>query len=150
MRIGDILLGRVTRDGREVDLGLLVIRVFGGLALALAHGWGKLPPSERFITRVAEGMGLPAPELFAWLAGIAEFGGGILLALGLVTRPAAFLVLGNMMFVAFIAHAGDSFAQREKALLFLVIALLFLIAGPGRYSIDAAIRGSRADGEPHF
>lgn len=138
MGIAEIALGRRTREGREVDQGLLLLRVFGGLALALAHGWGKFPPSERFVARVME-MGFPAPEVFAWLAGFAELGGGLLLALGLLTRPAAFLVLGNMFFVVLIAHAGDTFVQREKALLFGTIALVVLLTGPGRYSIDALL-----------
>lgn len=123
---------------RRVDLGLLLLRVFAGLALALSHGIGKVPPSERFVVRVA-GMGLPAPELFAWLAATAEFVAGLLLALGLLTRPAAFLVAGNFVVVAGLAHAGDSFGEREKPLLFLAIALLYLFAGPGRYSLDAML-----------
>lgn len=121
------------------DLGLLLLRVIAGLALALAHGMGKVPPSERFIGRVAE-MGLPGPELFAWLAATAEFGGGILLALGLLTRPAALLICGTMLVVALLAHAGDPFGDREKAVLFGAIALLYLLAGAGRYSLDALIR----------
>ncbi len=128
-----------------MDLGLLILRVFAGLALSLAHGIGKVPPSDRFIDRVA-GMGLPAPELFAWLAGAAEFGAGLLLALGLLTRPAAFLIVGNFVVVAGLAHAGDAFGDREKPLLFLTIALLYLFAGPGRYSLDAALFRGRDAG----
>ena len=120
-------------------MGLLAVRVIGGLALALAHGRGKMPPSEGFIGRVGE-MGFFAPELFAWMAATAEFGGGILLALGLLTRPAALLVCGNMVVVALMAHAGDPFGDREKAVLFGAIALLCLLAGAGRYSLDAFIR----------
>lgn len=124
------------------DLGLLLLRVIAGASLALAHGLGKVPPSERFIGRVAE-MGLPAPELFAWVAATAEFGGGILLVLGLLTRPAAFLICGTMVIVALLAHAGDPFGDREKAVLFGAIGLLFLLAGPGRYSLDAWIGRAR-------
>ena len=123
---------------RRVDLGLLILRVFAGLALSLSHGIGKVPPSDRFIDRVA-GMGLPAPELFAWLAGAAELGAGLLLALGLLTRPAAFLIAGHFVVVAGLAHAGDGFGDRERPLLFLTIALLYLFAGPGRFSLDAVL-----------
>lgn len=135
----DLLFSRATTNSRAADLGLLILRVITGLALAWAHGMGKVPPSERFIGRVAD-MGLPAPEVFAWLAATAEFGGGILLALGLLTRPAALLICGNMVIVALIAHAGDPFGDREKAVLFGAIALMYLLAGAGRFSVDALLR----------
>jgi putative oxidoreductase len=121
------------------DAGLLILRLFAGLALALAHGIGKLPPGEGFIGMI--GQTLPAPALFAWLAGIAETFGGFLLAIGLFTRPAALLVALNMTGAVVVAHLDDPFLGMEKALLFLVIAVAFLLTGPGRYSIDAIIRG---------
>jgi putative oxidoreductase len=140
-RLRGLLLSGATTDSRAADLGLLILRVFAGLALALAHGLGKVPPSDRFIVGVAE-MGLPFPGLFAVLAATAEFGGGLLLALGLLTRPAAFLVAGNMLIVSVLAHAGDPFGVREKPILFGAVALLFLLAGAGRYSLDAMLRSS--------
>lgn len=136
MRAKDILFGTATTDSRAADLGLLILRVFAGLSLALAHGWDKVPPSGGWISRVGE-MGLPAPELFAWLSGFAELGGGLLLALGLLTRPAALLVVLNMATAVLLGHAGDPFGAREKALLFGVVALMYLLAGAGRYSLDA-------------
>jgi putative oxidoreductase len=128
------------------DVGLLLLRVFTGLALAIAHGWDKVPPSARFISRVGE-MGLPAPELFAWLAALAEFGGGLLLALGLFTRPVALYVVAHFVIVVTLAHAGDPFGPRERPLLFGFIALLFALAGPGRYSLDALLNRRRGVGE---
>ena len=121
------------------DAGLLILRVFTGLALALAHGRGKVPPSDRFVGMV-EGFGFPAPEFFAWASGFAELGCGLLLAAGLLTRPAALLVALNMLVVVFFGHAGQSFGEREKPLLFLVIAVTFLLIGAGRYSVDALLR----------
>jgi putative oxidoreductase len=85
MQTKNFLFGGTTTGSTAAEVGLLVLRVFTGLALALAHGWNKVPPSERFVARVGE-MGLPAPELFAWLSAAAEFGGGLLLALGLSRR----------------------------------------------------------------
>src|SRR5690606_24769226 len=75
-------------NAKATDLGLLVFRLYAGLALTYFHGMGKVPPSPGFVGRV-EGMGLPAPEIMAWLAAAAEAGGGILLAAGLLTRPVA-------------------------------------------------------------
>ena len=124
--------------GLTVDAGLLALRVFAGVALALAHGLGKLPPSARFVGGVAE-MGFPAPGLFAWAAGLSEFAGGLLLALGLLTRPAAFFILVTMAVAAFIREAGNPFGERELALLYGGVALLYLLAGPGRLSLDAVV-----------
>lgn len=139
MRTTDLLFGGNVNQ-RTTDFGLLILRVFGGLALALAHGWGKVPPKPRFVGMLG-GMGLPAPEFFAWLVMLAEFGGGLLIALGLLTRPAALLVIGNFTVVVLLAHAGDPFGERELPLFFLVIALTLLFTGAGRYSVDAALRG---------
>ncbi len=135
----DLLFGGAGGGSRAADAGLLLLRVFVGLGLALAHGLGKLPPSERFLAGVAE-MGFPFPVLFGWAAGLAEFGGGLLLAVGLLTRPAALFVGVTMVVAAFIRQAGSPFGERELALLYLAPALLFLLAGGGRYALDAVLR----------
>jgi putative oxidoreductase len=126
---------RGPEPGRDRDIGALILRVFAGLALALAHGIGKMPPSEQFIRVVAE-MGFPSPEAFAWAAGIAELAGGLLLAIGLLTRPAAIVIAITMLVAAILGEAGNPFVERERALLFGVIAIYFVLAGPGRYSVD--------------
>jgi putative oxidoreductase len=134
------LLFGVPLNARTTDIGLLVLRLFAGLALALAHGWGKVPPQPGFVGMI-EGMGVPAPGIAAWGAAIAEFGGGLLIAAGLLTRPAALLVFVHFTVVVLLAHAGDPFDARELAMFFWFTALLYLLAGPGRYSVDAAIAG---------
>lgn len=118
------------------DWGLLSLRVFAGLALALAHGVGKVPPSAGFMEGVAR-MGFPAPALFAWAAAITESVGGLLLAVGLLTRPAAIFILINMLVASFLVQAGDPFLERELALLYAGVAVLYALSGPGRLSVDA-------------
>ena len=130
-------------DGRAVgtqavDAGLAALRVVAFLLLVFLHGMGKVPPQEGFVGMVG-GLGFPAPETFAWLAAIAEFGGGILLVMGLLTRPAALLVFVHFLIVIFVAHAGDALGDRELPILFAATALLFLLTGPGRYSVDHLI-----------
>jgi putative oxidoreductase len=137
----DLLFGTST-TGTVSDIGLLLLRVFAGLALAFEHGLGKIPPREGFVGMIG-GFGFPAPELFAWMSGFAEFGGGILLALGLLTRPAAALIVFNFIVAVIFAHAGDPFGERELPLLFGSVALMYLFVGAGRYSLDAAV-GRRA------
>jgi|SRR5690606_8114096 len=124
------------------DLAMLLLRVFAGLILALAHGLNKVPPSEGFVTMVGE-LGFPSPLIFAWAAAIAEFVGGLLLALGLLTRPSALLIAVTMTVAAFIAEAGNPFVEKERALLLLGIAIFYLIAGPGRHSVDSMLERRR-------
>jgi putative oxidoreductase len=138
MKLKQALFGSSVHGPPAADAGLLVLRVSAGLLLALLHGMGKIPPSEGFISRTGA-MGFPLPVFFAWMAGIAEFFGGILLALGLLTRPAAVLVVLQFIVVVFIAHAGDPIGRRELGMLFGFIALALAFTGPGRYSLDALI-----------
>lgn len=119
-------------------LGLLALRLFAGLSIALAHGLGKLHAPDQFAAGVAR-MGLPLPGVAAWIAIISEFAGGLLIAAGLLARPAAFMLAGTMAVAAFVAHAGDPFQKRELALFYGAAAITLLLAGAGRYSLDALI-----------
>lgn len=121
------------------DLSLTLLRLFAGLSLALAHGIKKVPPSSGFIEHT-EKLGFPMPEFFAYMAGLSEFAGALLLAFGLFTRPAAFLIAATMFVAAFINHADDPFGTAEKAYLYLALSLLFMILGSGRFSLDSMVR----------
>jgi putative oxidoreductase len=138
MTFRDLLFGPTT-PSRATDLGLLVLRVGVGLSLAFAHGLGKLPPSAGFIETTAE-MGFPLPTLFAWAAALSEFAGGLLVVIGLATRPAAFFAGFTMATAFFIRHGGDAFGSREKPFLFLVVFVALVVMGAGRYSVDGWIR----------
>ncbi len=133
------LLGGAGGADAAADAGLLILRLFAGLALAFGHGLGKIPPSAGFVEATAA-LGFPLPEVFAWAAGLAEFVGGLLLVVGLLTRPAAVFVAFTMAVAAFGQHAADPFADKEMALLYGVIALTLLLSGAGRFSLDALLR----------
>ena len=126
------------------DLGLALVRLGFGLSLALAHGLGKLMNSSQFVSGLAQG-GFPLPSLLGWAAIAGEFAGGLLLAIGLFTRPAAALVMATLGVAAFHVHAADPFQKKELALAYVVISLAVLIAGPGRYSLDAWLGAPRGD-----
>lgn len=118
------------------DFGLLWLRVLAGLGIA-SHGYGKVFGGN--IDKFAEGvaaMGFPAPTLFAWAAAFSEFVGGILIALGLFTRPAAFFVFATMFTAAFIKHAPDPFQRKELALAYWTVAGAIMALGAGRFSLD--------------
>jgi len=141
-----------SRPGRSgYEFTWVLIRIVPFLLLAFGHGLRKVPPTEGFVAGVAE-LGFPAPGVFAWLAGLSEFAGGLLIAAGLLTRPAALLVAITMAVAAFGRHGADPFvsasgASKELALLYLCFALFFLMAGAGPLSLDSAwrrlVRGAR-------
>lgn len=85
----------------------------------------------------------PLPTLLlvaAWL----EIGGGALLALGLFTRPVAFILSGQMAVAYFMAHAPAGFYPAlnggEAAVLYCFTFLYLAVAGGGEWSIDALVR----------
>lgn len=128
-----------TPDARLLDeVVLALLRIGTGLSLALAHGLGKVPPGPTFIDGVGA-LGFPFPLLFAWLAGLSELIGGLLLALGLLTRPASLAIAGTMAVAAFLRHGSDPFARKELALLYLAVALVFLVRGGNRLSVDHVV-----------
>ena len=96
--------------------------------------------------------GTPARELamfsLPWFAGVLEVFGGALLLIGLFTRPVAFLLSGEMAVAYFKAHAPNGFwptlNHGEGAVLFCFIWLYIAAAGPGPWSVDAAMRRREA------
>lgn len=129
----------------EVDIALLLMRLVCGYAFML-HGFGKIQNPFGWA-----GDPSPFPGVLLGLAALAEFGGGLAWILGLLTRLASFGIACTML-VAIYMHAimmGDPFVNMtggssfEPAAKFLLIAILFLAAGPGRFSVDKKIFGSR-------
>ena len=125
-------------DNKEVlsDLGLLWLRVFMGAGIAY-HGYGKVFGGN--IAGFAQGvasLGFPFPEVFAWVAALSEFVGGILIALGLFTRPAALFVFITMCVAVFMRHSDDPFKVKELALLYGTIAGALIMTGAGKISFD--------------
>lgn len=87
---------------------------------------------------------LPVDFSLHWFSGVIEFVGGLLLAAGLFSRSAAFIMSGEMAFAYFLSHAPHGFFpllnRGEGAVLYCFIFLYLAFAGPGPWSIDALIR----------
>jgi len=126
----------------NADLGLLLLRLGFGLTLAFGHGLNKALALGKFIRNVTK-HGFPLPELMGPLAMASELVGGLLLALGLFTRPAALFVIATMLGAAFVVHGGDPFSKKEPALAYALVAAVLLVAGPGRHSLDARLAKRR-------
>ncbi|RKH65259.1 DoxX family protein [Corallococcus llansteffanensis] len=123
----------------RIALGWTVVRAVFGLTLAFGHGLGKVTGDMSGFAGAVERLGFPAPTFFAWCAALAEFLGGLCVALGLVTRPAA-LVAGFTMGVALVQHHADPFGKMELALLYLTVMVAAVIIGGGPFSLDARLR----------
>lgn len=123
---------------RRLDLALLLLRLGFGTSMALAHGFGKVKDLAGFTANLTA-RGIPMPEVLGPAAALSELLGGLLLALGLLTRPAAGFVLVTMAVAAFHVHGNDPFARKELALAHGLVALAIAIAGPGRLSLDARL-----------
>lgn len=121
------------------DLSITALRAFFGLSMAFGHGLGKIPVGDQFVAGVGA-LGFPYPVVFAWSAALSEFVGGILIALGFATRGGALVITATMTVAAFLRHASDPFRAKELALLYLFIALVFLVRGAGRYSVDRFVK----------
>jgi putative oxidoreductase len=124
------------------ELSITVLRLYVGFAMAFAHGFGKIPPPERLIEGVT-GMGFPMPAVFAWAAALSEFLGGILLAIGLFTRPSAFFLGFTMCVAGFVAHGQDPFDKKELALFYAASCLVFLFRGASGFSVDRFFVGKK-------
>ena len=126
----------------KADTGLLLLRLGFGLTLALGHGLPKLFTFEKHVGSVTK-HGFPLPEAMAAISMLSELAGGFLIALGLATRPAAVFVMSTMLGAAFVVHAGDPFKKKELALAYALVAVVLLVAGPGRHSLDARLSKGR-------
>jgi len=122
------------------DWGLLLLRVGLGAAF-IAHGVPKLlggPETWAALGGAMTNLGVHfAPAVWGLAAACSEAGGGLLLALGLLFRPACVAMLATML-VALAMHfgKGDPFLVYSHALEDAVVFLALLLTGPGRLSLD--------------
>ena len=114
-----------------------LLRIMSGL-LFLAHGTQKFlsfPGGER----AGSGIALDGPGAYA---GLIELVTGVLITLGLFTRPAAFVASGTMAAAYFIGHLPQGFwpinNSGDAAILYCFVFLYFVFAGPGAFSVDAS------------
>jgi putative oxidoreductase len=134
-----VLFGGESGLSFPANAGLTLLRIFAGVALLMSHGMGKIPPSEQFIGTAA-GIGFPMAKAFAWAAALSESLGGAFLALGFLTRPAAFFIAFTMGTALLGIHRADPFPKQELAFLYFFIAFAHLIMGAGDWSIDRFLR----------
>jgi putative oxidoreductase len=130
-----------------INVGLLVLRVVLGVIFA-AHGAQKLfgafgGPGLRGTAGFHGQLGIKPPYLMAVVAGLAEFVGGILIAVGFLTPLAAVALILTMAVAVFTVHLKNGFFSMnggyEFNLALAGMALTLLITGAGALSLDAAL-----------
>jgi putative oxidoreductase len=123
----------------STGLALLIARV-GVAALMLTHGipkLGMLLAGDPIKFPSVWGMGA---EFSLVLAVLAEVVGSVLILVGFATRLAAIPLILTMLVAVFIFHAADPFAVKEPALQYLLVYVVLLLTGSGKYSMDYLFR----------
>ena len=138
------LLEAVLQPNLERNTGFqiasTVLRVVAGVVI-VHHGLDKLSDIEGFAKAYVEFIGLPFPIFFSYVAALTELIGAPLVALGLLTRPAA-LGLLTTMGIAMYHHvlvAGFSIPYLELSALYAACFLFFAINGASSFSVDAGL-----------
>jgi putative oxidoreductase len=125
---------------------LLIVRLYWGWQLAQS-GWGKLHNLEK-VTQFFTSLNLPAPGPTAVFISSLEFIGGILLILGLASRPIAVLLTINLIMAYITADREALFSvisdpdkfYAAAPYTFLIASLIVLIFGPGKFSLDRLLK----------
>jgi putative oxidoreductase len=151
---------------RTADAVLLLLRVGLGVTF-VAHGGQKLfnwinvdPHGISGTTKFFDFVGIPAPHFFAWVVGLTEFIGGLVLIVGLLTSVAAIALTIDMIVAIATYNASNGFFTETPnggwELNFIIALGMVTLAalGPGRLSADAALGLTRSsttkDERPRF
>lgn len=131
-----------------LDLGLFLGRIAIGICF-IVHALGKLGlvggGTMAGFQGWLEELGVPFPAVNARMAMISELTGGMLLVVGLFTRPACVVLIGTMAVAGLVGHKGAGYLitndppGAEYTINLSVVCLMFILMGPGAISLDAVI-----------
>lgn len=132
----------------QSDAAYLIARIFIGVCF-IVHALGKLgyvgTGNMKGFAKWLKSLGVPYPEIQAYLAMGAELLGGISITLGLFMRLGLILCIATMLVAAMIGHKGGGYLitnnppGNEYTINLIIICLILFLMGPGRYSLDTYI-----------
>lgn len=118
----------------NLNLSLLIIRIFSGGFMLIYHGIPKLENFSRLSTRFADPLGISSPASLS-LVIFAEVVCCICLIFGIAVRLVVIPLIITMLVAVFIIHADDPMSRKELAIAYLFNYLALFVGGSGRYSI---------------
>jgi len=126
--------------GILAPLSVFLMRVIAGGTFAL-HGWPKIQAPFKNVEMV-ENLGFVPGAIWSPALAGTEFFGGILIAIGFLTRPAAVAATIVLLVTAWFHWLvqGEGFSGAEKSLLWAAITYYFVAHGGGPFSVDRALR----------
>lgn len=131
----------VNRSSEHVDIAILLARISIAI-LMLTHGISKIALFNETPVQFMDFMGL-GTEMSLTLAIFAEMGCSVLILLGLGTRVAVIPLIITMLVAVFIVHGADPFAKQEMGLHYLLVYIMLLLTGSGKYSLDSLVTAKR-------
>jgi putative oxidoreductase len=134
-----------TSSPAAASLSLLLLRLTAGGFMALGHGWPKVQKFSSDPSSFPDPLGIGGTMSFVGAVG-SELVCGLLVAMGLFTRVACLPLIFTMLVAATVVHGKDPFfmgggAAKEPALVYLMMFMCILLAGPGKWSLDAKLFG---------
>ena len=133
-----------------LNISLLLLRLTVGIILFLAgavkvFGWFGGQGIDATIDIFVSKMGIH--PILAYLSCYTEFIGGFLLIVGLLTRPAAFAIMINMLVAVLVTLPNGFLVGASYPFSMMVSSIIILLAGPMAYSLDACLLSGRKKGK---
>lgn len=123
----------------KLNSGLLLARLTLALVFII-HGWIKLHNLEGTGFAFAK-LHIPLPQIMAYIVAVVQFGGGIALVIGILTRLTTSLLIITMAVAVFVANLPKGFVDGyEYPLVLLLFSLSLFLTGPGEWTIKKFLK----------
>ena len=122
---------------KNYNIALLLLRL-GVAAVFIYHGWGKITGIEG-VQQFFGNVGIPLPGIMAWVVGITEFVGGLMVLTGFKIKIPSILLAIIMVVAILTVKMGQGFEAARVDLLLLMMTISLALMGSGSYSLDSML-----------